>query len=420
MSECNCRSLLVPLFLVIISAGLIFCLARPLKADSPAPVTATTLDRGLEPVIVTGAAVNGFIGAPTDQLFAYAHRDGIWIQIPAQVDEVTATDTYTTTEDGLLNANDEVVFMAADLGYQAPADPHSADGFPTVARWYEIEVTDPVSPTHKGWAYLVHSTELTTTFTTDYVSFDPSLHRINGTTYQVGYATPRPWMDYLTLSGGVADILDRAPKTRLCFGVLCFNESLASDLQDDLIKDGPVRLIARGGRVLAYGAMASWTVPVPDTGGASSIRFSADLSPAASGATYYNAVVPAGVTVDGITDTVAAEPLSPWWQLSADAGSLIQVADTASIGGTQYNYYVDNSEWDWRDTGDRSHYGDTGVYVVDPNQSFTYTFTIYFLPDSQPNLGETYAGYFSHPLSATAQLHWLERPVKVYLPVVFR
>jgi len=413
------RYLLIPLSLVMALVGIFVALTGLVTADNDS-ASVKTLNRDLEPVIVTGAAINAFAGVPVGQLFVYAYTDGIWTQIPAQVDEVTATGAYTDTEDSLLDANDEVVFMAVDMGDQAPADPHSTEGFPIVARWYEIEVTDPISPTHKGWAYLVRSTVLTPTFAADYVSFDSFLHRINGVTYHLGYATPRPWMDYLTLGDGMVDILDRAPKSRLCFGIVCLPESLSPNLQDDLIKDGPVRLIVRNGRVLAHGAMASWTIPVPDTGGASSMRFSVDFSPAASGATYYNAVVPAGVTVDGITDTVAAEPLSLWWQFSTSDGAMIQVADTTSMGGTQYNYYVDNSELDWLDTGDRLHYGDTGVYIADPNQSFTYTFTIYFLPGSQPNLGETYAAYFSRPLSATAQLHRLELPMKVYLPVVFR
>jgi hypothetical protein len=393
--------MLILLSLMVALVGIFVALAGLVMADNDS-ASVKTLNRDLEPVIVTGAAVNAFIGTPTDQLFVYAYTDGIWTQIPAQVDEVTATGTYTTTEDGLLDANDEVVFMAMDLGDHAVGMVPTANGEPISALWYEIEVTDPISPTRKGWAYLVRSTVLTPTFAADYVSFDSFLHRINGVTYHLGYATPRPWMDYLTLGDGLVDILDRAPKTRLCFGIICLPESLSPNLQDDLIKDGPVRLIVRDGRVLAYGAMASWTIPVPNTGGASSIRFSADFSPAASGATYYNAVVPAGVTVDGITDTVPAEPLSPWWQLSTSYGTLIQVADTTSIGGIQSNYYVDNSEWDWSDTGDHRHYGDTGVYIADPNRSFTYTFSIYFLSGSQPNIGEVYEAYFMHPLLVAA------------------
>ena len=419
MNKRIARHLLIPLSLMMALVGVFVAVTGLVLADDDG-VSVKTLNRDLEPVIVTGAAINAFIGVPTDQLFVYAYTDGTWTQIPAQVDEVTAMGTYTETEDGLLDANDEVVFMAMDLGDQAVGMVPTADGEPISALWYEIEVTDPISPTRKGWAYLVRSTVLTTTFTADYVSFDPLLHRINGVAYHLGYATPRPWMDYLTLGDSMVDILDRAPKSRLCFGIVCLPESLSPNLQDDLIKDGPVRLIVRNGRVLAHGAMASWTISVPDTGGASSIRFSADFSPAASGSTYYNAVVPAGVTVDGITDTVPAEPLSPWWQLSTSDGTMIQVADTTSIGGTQYNYYVDNSEWDWLDTGDHMHYGDTGVYIADPNKSFTYRFSIYFLPGSQPNVGEAYAAYFSHPLSVTAQLQRLELPEKVYLPVVFR
>ena len=383
------------------------------RAGTP---SSRTLDRDLEPVIVSGAALGAFQGASTDEIFVYGYTAGQWEQLPAQIDEVSATGTYTTTEDSLLDANDELVFMAMDLGDRAPG-PVPAAG---VRKWYEIEVTDPSEPSHQAWAYVVHSAVLTPTFVADYVDFDTFLHRIKAADYNLGFATPKPWMDYFTFNGSVVDILDRAPKNRLCYGELCLNESLFPELQDDLIVDGPVRLIIRNARVLAYGSMASWTIPVADTSGASSIRFSTDFNSAATGATYYNAAVPNGVTVDGIPDSVSPELLSSWWQISTDGGTLIQVADTASIGGTQSNYYLDDSNWDQTDTGDKRHYGDTGVYINDPELSFTYIHSLYILPGRQPNVGQKHAAHFSQPLSVTARLHELEMREKAYVPLVVK
>jgi len=396
-------------------------LAKTAKANSPLALTAKTLDRNLDPVILTGASVPAFDGVPVDQVYVYALITDTWRQLPMQVDEVTASGAYTTTEDGRLDANDEIVFMAKDLGDQSPADPRSIPGFPRVAIFYEITVTDPLSPTHAAWAYLMYSSALTPTFSTDYVRWDAFHHRVHTANYQLGYATPQPWMDYLTLGNSTLNILDRAPKSRLCYGKLClWTENNAPELPDDLIKDGPVRLIVRGGRLLAYAAMGRWTINIPTILGANNLRYTTDFNAFSSGSTLYNSVVPDGVTVDGITDTVPAAPLSPWWQLSTNHGTIVQASDTTAIGGTQTNYYRDNSQTDRFDTGDKKSYGEIGVHVASPNKSFTYSFALYFLSGRQPNVGATYQLYFEHPLTTSAMLRLLPLPEKVYVPLLIR
>ena len=396
------RYLLVSLSLMIALVAMFVALAGLGMAENGS-VSVKTLDRDLEPVIVTGTAVSAFVGAPVDQLFVYAYRDGTWTQIPAQVDEVTATGAYTTTEDGLLDANDELVFMAMDLGDQAIGKVPTANGQPISALWYEIEVTDPITPTEKGWAYLVHSSVLTPTFTADYVSFDPIQLRIHGLNYHLGFAPSRPWLEYLSLGGSEIDILDRTPKLRLCLGEACwYTEDNTPNVEDDVIRDGPVRAILRSGRARAYGTMATWTVPVPIILFANRIRFSTDFNSNATGATFYNAVVPDGVTVDGVPDDVPATPPSSWAQLSTSMGTIIQVADNSPIGGTQINYYVDDATTDPADTGDMKHYADNGISATNPNRSFTYTFAFYFLSGSQPNIGAVYEAYFMQPLQVAA------------------
>jgi pimeloyl-ACP methyl ester carboxylesterase len=406
MNRLICRRPLALLILFLSLGGFSVALASLAVAD--AVPTVKIPDRELEPVILTGRAVAALTSLPADELIVYAHSGGGWTQIPFQVDEVTAAGAYTTTEDGLLDANDEIVFMARDLGDRAPPNVSPTAKLPISPGWYEIEVIDPLSPTLKGWAYLVHSSVLTPSVTADYVDFAPAFHRINAADYGLGFGVTHTGMDYLTLGSGGMEILDRT-KTRLDCGIpfICpITEETMSPLPDDLIKDGPVRVIARGGQVLAYGSMARWSstydVPWFLWG---SVRISTDFNEAATGAVYYSAVVTEGVTVDGITDTIPTGHLSAWWQLSTDTGTLIHVADTSSIGGIQSNYYVDNAEWDASDTGDRRHYGDTGVRIDAPRLSFTYTATAYFLQDLQPNVGSTYEAFSSHPLLATARFY---------------
>jgi hypothetical protein len=175
-----------------------------------------TLTRDLEPVIFAGTTISRLIGTPVDELWVYAYSGGAWTQIPAQVDEVTAAGSYVAIEDSLLDENDEIVFMAKDLGDQMASTLLFTGSLSIGRGWYEIEVTNPVSPAQKGWAYLVHSRVLTRTFAGDYVDFDPATHRINGETFSLGFATPNPWANYLTLGTGGVDILDRTKMRLLC------------------------------------------------------------------------------------------------------------------------------------------------------------------------------------------------------------
>ena len=167
------RCLLLPLIVVVGLLGFSRALASQTMAESA--VAASTLERNLEPVVITGRLVNGLTGFPVDQLLVYAYSGSEWTQIPFQVDEVTATGAHTSAEDGLLDANDEIVFMAKDLGGQTPLTPSLTVKLPISTGWYGIEVTDPISPAQRGWAYLVRSRVLTPTFSADYVDFDPWL-----------------------------------------------------------------------------------------------------------------------------------------------------------------------------------------------------------------------------------------------------
>ena len=89
----------------------------PTKAQSP-PVTGAAINRPQDPIIVTGANLSAHGGAPVNELVLYAYQAGAWTPIPFQIDERTndITGTYVISDDGLLDANDELVFMAADTG----------------------------------------------------------------------------------------------------------------------------------------------------------------------------------------------------------------------------------------------------------------------------------------------------------------
>jgi hypothetical protein len=223
----------------------------------------------------------------------------------------------------------------------------------------------------------------------------------------------------MSFAGSDVDLLDRT-KSRLYCGnpALCpYTEQKLLPLPPGLVRDGPVRVIVREGKGLAYHSMVHWTTQFRTILGLSGdVRYSTDFSSTVSGATLYTAVSPGGVTIDGISETLPSTPASPWWQLSTVTGTVVQVADASSAGGPQTNYYEDDATPDGNDTGDGLRYGDIGTYIANPTFPFTFTFSFYSLPPSQPNVGDTYLAYFQQPLSVTAST--TDR--FVFLPVVLR
>jgi hypothetical protein len=384
-------------------------------------VTPPSIDRDLEPVVVSGKWLRHLWGTPTDELFVYAHRDGGLQQIPFQVDEVEA-DSYVSTVGNPLDNDDEVAFMASDLGGRLGDELVITTTLPVSSTWYRITVIDPLSTSAKGWAYIVRSNSLTEEFTKTYASFDPVTERITTTEYAAGFLANHPGFDYLALRGLGEDILDRT-KIRFYrrFGTLTiqYTEEEFAGPPPIPTKSGPVRVIVDDRSVIGYQSLIQTylTETVSDTVGA---RFSTDFNENAIGATFYNANSdkPVEVLIDGIpAETVAKKPLSPWWEVVDDTGTLVHVADSAGVGGTQTNYYKDDDEIDWYDTGDERSYGDTGVAADSPNETVDYRTALFVLPPGLPNVGQQYADYVTHPLVV-----WAIAPMKMvnhfHLPLV--
>jgi hypothetical protein len=136
----------------------------------PAPVATgsgsiRSIDRGFEPVIVTGSQLPSLQGSPVSQIMVHAHDSGSnqWAVIPSQVDErkdvtlegrCTHVENMFAQEDDLLDADDELAFMAADLGDLA-ADGVLPPGDALTV--YRLEVTDPRLGGGQGWAYVTAS-----------------------------------------------------------------------------------------------------------------------------------------------------------------------------------------------------------------------------------------------------------------------
>ncbi len=51
-----------------------------------------TVDRNLDPVVLTGDDLPGLVGAATDRVVAFRFVYGTWVQVPVQVDERAMVD----------------------------------------------------------------------------------------------------------------------------------------------------------------------------------------------------------------------------------------------------------------------------------------------------------------------------------------
>ena len=82
-----------------------------------------SLSRPYSPVIFKGENVPGLLGKQTTKIKAYRYQSAtqVWEAVPFQIDERDAADlSFFGTKNGLLDAVDEIVFMAQDAGDRAP------------------------------------------------------------------------------------------------------------------------------------------------------------------------------------------------------------------------------------------------------------------------------------------------------------
>ena len=130
-----CRSRRATRVLPVVAALCTLSLVGCERRDLP------TVDRTLDPVVLTGDDLPGLVGAATDRVVAFRFVYGTWVQLPVQVDERAMVDLgaikhggdtgittlqYTDAEtwtgadpDPAVDADDEIVFMARDAFGQA-------------------------------------------------------------------------------------------------------------------------------------------------------------------------------------------------------------------------------------------------------------------------------------------------------------
>ena len=386
--------------------------------------------REREPVIVFSNRFPQFINSPVEQIFAFAFDADThtWRQIPHQIDERDAERGYFGEVNGLLDLNEEILFMAHDAGDRASPLywPDNADS-KNYTR-YEFEISDPEFPGESRYIYLFRSTTLSNSPNLpSYLTYFPSSggsDKVVGASYSEEHtdAIPKHWIIPPEAGGAGLDFLDRQ-KARVNG-----NHSIIGSLkltEDDLnYKSGNIFYVAGPIRI---SRKAVFEIKIKKLGitltavdisfvkqyypyhihhlkankkldkewGISLIRQSFDFNFNGIGMQFYNPYN--HVLIDGVSDvidhTMHLEPDYNWYCATGDAGTIVNIFQVDNVGSTQELYYWDktnNTTYDGtKETGyDKKSYGDAGVLFrgSDMEGSLGMPMMIHFLAANQDSI----------------------------------
>ena len=409
-------------------------------------VTGCTLNRPEDPVVMTGAQLPALQSVAAGDVVAFRWING-WQQRPVQVDERkqinfgtvyngTVSANFTTTvyadpntftggdSNANVDADDEIAFMAKDVGVQAPSDAGTPTGV-VAGSGVKVKVHSALGSGADGWIYLYkRSGNLSPGAGVSYVNYNFNLlsgaykttYKLQDgpnpedstvtTPYYTDHFSDRWLKDGLRVKTGGAsapDILDRA-KATLGPGVCGRSEDTFDDAEGAFIanKSGPVRAIrsyigANSGPLTQREHIfyeqredVRTFLRVHAVGGPWDFF---DYSSAAIGMTYRNNLNTDGVTIDGKPDSPANGRLT-WESVDGPQGGLsishFLTTDIAGLNNT--SHYLDDSTpgvgAETQCTGDAQAIGESGPWLnqnmpnTDPRtapfNSVTSTRTVYF------------------------------------------
>lgn len=399
-------------------------------------VVKAQIDRLYEPVILRGDVIPASFYSEVENLYlaSYHEVENNWEIIPFQIDEVdtTAGDSmkYFVFDNGILDADDEIVFMASDLGDKADTTKWLDGASP--AR-LEIKFTDPLDE-RKGYIYLYYSPaqfyDIPATYQMDY---DNQNDRIHSKNYELGFIEKTGTdinstgllNDVIIKDGLNTDIFDRM-KIR-AFGSLLFFPPVI--LTENLIladsayakeKQPPVRIIRNMSAYFSLeplfkskftqtaffypwsGSFELLNIPVGQAAeiGAmiDEIRVSWDFNAFADGMKFYSEANKTGYLIDGIMNEQVNLACNPgeinWTMGTGNQGTLINIFNVPQLGDIIRLYYheaLNGSVGDTvkisEDSGDNLSYGDNGFSLINnihdylnEDIKFSVIFSNFFLP----------------------------------------
>ncbi|MBN2012523.1 T9SS type A sorting domain-containing protein [candidate division KSB1 bacterium] len=400
-----------------------------------------------EPVVILGSRLPDALSIPLDELFMYRYnaQSQSWSMMPFQVDErvyaedqfipgdpTAKQDFYFIPDDGLLDDNDELVFLIRDTGDKARAsdwiDNEESKNYPRI----EITLRDPLYPDMLSYAYLYRSSTIDEPIPSPYhFDFDPTNHVIETDNFRVRFNESSGLIEDISVLppfGTGVDFFD-TQKLRfvavLDFGIINIaigkNGTPAANERDNLYmyddyveytQHPVVRLIRQvreavrfGDFVLDAGAFYVRTIFYPFSGTVSGgatldpdqlkeefhtsediyvdmdlLRQSWDFNNDAIGMRFHNQYNQ-DILIDGQPDEVNTRmdvPIQSWMLSTGDPGSFFSYVEFQDTAWQDIRLYYhddlrggqdDPTQIDGGDTGDTLSYGDQGIVFYTSNQN---------------------------------------------------
>ncbi len=413
--------------------------------------------RQMEPIVVPSDSTPELIGTAVNQIFAFSYSEASqsWQAIPFQIDEKgieTAVNFYDSTRidtffnyfgelNGLLDSQEELLFLAQDAGDKAPENQWITDtdskNYPRI----EIKVLDPLNPDEPGYFYLYQSTTLKSS-PQDYVQLTPATTDTTGddfiqaVSYSEGHdqnGFTKDWTIPLDQQGNGQDFMDFLKmRLKVDFGFLIgLSEVQSLQYRKLAYADGPIRVVRRLSFFLRFSlfpqpiGVADFTtyyypyhtqVEGPSrrlsaSWGVAYLRQSVDLNENAIGMQFYNPLN-SRILIDGKPDTTVVKTLldSPamnWHLITGTPGSVVFTYTVPAIGERRELYYFDNDsapsgDGFETDSGDEKSYGDIGISIFGQRMegSFGMSYDALFLgADQNPSIGPEVVFLKQNPLT---------------------
>lgn len=423
--------------------------------SEPIQVEPKSIAREHDPVKIVGSSLPRFLEASIGQCRLYAVKDRMFVPIPFQIDEVDAEGLYVLPHgkrpnrdrgkrdgrrerEGLIDDNDELVFMARDLGDRAlePA------ALPGATRSAEIEVVDPVTG-GKGWAYLFSFPDPPAPSSRDYARFAPREDRVHAEFFTLGYSPVKDlvYTDFLAVTpaagGNGENLIDRM-NIRFTASILIRSITFSrheDDFTSEIIayKDGAVRVMRRVGNhmrlvlglrspeVIAYSVYYRDAIESPNTFHlpmdmktvVKRVDFcgATDYRRGCKGMTFYTSGVPEGVAVDGRMSEREKEldrSDYEWTVLAGPQGAMMSrlwlSPSFAEVMGKKLHYVDDASALN-KPEADPGQFPTIGYLPTNllelKKGDYFYNVHVYFPPQYSPGDEKKFLCILDHPLQVS-------------------
>jgi hypothetical protein len=228
-----------------------------MAAVSAHAATTLPLARPHDPVVVSTGELGGLTDRQSADYRMLVVRDGAMVPIPFQIDARDGKGAYELGDGtGAFDDDDELVFMAKDLGARATEQLEAAG--PVV----ELEVADPDSGL-QGWAYLVREPEGSRPDAAPYATYDAARSEVRAASYRLHYPPGRNFFSSMeTTHAAIAGTLVSRMVMRIepTFSLL-FTHWSPSFTEDSFktviagVRNGPVRAIVRAQQSLELGRL---------------------------------------------------------------------------------------------------------------------------------------------------------------------